>query len=215
MADGGESTHFGTKLKEFWATCKIDHCNNGLLLPMYCERIHVYPQLIRVYIRLIRYIWFLLHIYFRDYYKSIVYTCFCFCVTVTGLMWLGWEVWSTRDVQWQVLRVVVNSWRPIPHPQLNQVCSCYISVLTPAFKHERVAFSRAKYCEFYELFPSRYIIILMIIIIFNAVGESQTRVPYKLLKPEHVIGLPPGITLRPTCVTMISLQWLLVLSNAQ
>ncbi len=40
------------------------------------------------------------------------------------------------------------------------------------------------------------IIILMIIIIFNAalaVGESQTS---KLLKPEHVIGLPPGITLR-------------------
>ncbi len=25
MADGGESTHFGTKLKEFWATCKNVH----------------------------------------------------------------------------------------------------------------------------------------------------------------------------------------------
>ncbi len=53
----------------------------------------------------------------------------------------------------------------------------------------------AKYCEFYELFANRYNYTHD----FNAtltVGESQTRVPYKLLKPEHVIGIPPGITLR-------------------
>ncbi len=28
-----------------------------------------------------------------------------------------------------------------------------------------------------------------------AVGDSQARVPYKALKPQHVIGLPPGISL--------------------
>ena len=28
-----------------------------------------------------------------------------------------------------------------------------------------------------------------------AVGDSQARVPYKLLQPEHVIGFPPGISL--------------------
>ncbi len=40
-----------------------------------------------------------------------------------------------------------------------------------------------------------------------AVGDSQERVPYKALKPQHVIGLPHGISLtHPSTLSQSNLQ---------